>query len=343
MAPPPRAPLSSRPCSGRSSIRPLKEGSTLMKARAPTTELQDALDAEGEAKRLLAAEQRELRKVAVRASQQLHKTQRQAAAVALRAEWSARSCFPDRDKVLAVTAASDEQIYALSKRLNEAMCQAFPDNRTQNTYFAMFKLLDGDQSGLISLDEFTRMVRGILGLPSSRMDDDEVLSMWRWVDDDASGLINAGEFLRLMRIGWSGFLEEQQRMMQGGGRKRQAASVMQRPNWRAASSCVEPPWADAGTAVAKAEQERLNHYYVECSRNELFERASHLKKVARRCSEERMAWEGRVSGADTPRRDRPNGGAAVLAPLGARAGNARPSTSGAPQRPSSGGSRAAPM
>lgn len=46
----------------------------------------------------------------------------------------------------------------------------------------------------------------MLKMPHEAVSERELQAMWRWIDEDASGQVSVGEFVRLMRKGWAGYL-----------------------------------------------------------------------------------------------------------------------------------------
>ena len=69
------------------------------------------------------------------------------------------------------------------------------------SWFKLFRRVDVNGSGLISFDEFAKMVRSLLKLPTSLLSESRLEALWLALDADGSGLISSGEFGKLMRIG----------------------------------------------------------------------------------------------------------------------------------------------
>ena len=99
----------------------------------------------------------------------------------------------------AVEAASDEEVTALSKLLNEALV-IIPDPAAR-LWYKLFKVMDDDGSGRISYAELAGLVRTQLRLDKTALPDARLQAVWKAVDDDGSGYISAGEFGVFMRKG----------------------------------------------------------------------------------------------------------------------------------------------
>ena len=114
-------PLSSRPSSRASSIRPLDSASGLLRRRAlPTPALNQAVEFEEEAKRAFAAEQRELRKIAVQASKHLLQHKKRRAAATFRKESDGRTHRPStqRGAMPDVESASKSALFSVLDELD---------------------------------------------------------------------------------------------------------------------------------------------------------------------------------------------------------------------------------
>jgi len=62
------------------------------------------------------------------------------------------------------------------------------------SWFKLFRRVDVNGSGLISFDEFAKMVRSLLKLPTSLLSESRLEALWLALDADGSGLISSGEF-----------------------------------------------------------------------------------------------------------------------------------------------------
>lgn len=99
----------------------------------------------------------------------------------------------------AVEAASDEEVTALSKLLNEALV-IIPDPAAR-LWYKLFKVMDDDGSGRIAYAELSSLVRNQLRLDRSALPEARLQAAWKAIDDDGSGYISAGEFGVFMRKG----------------------------------------------------------------------------------------------------------------------------------------------
>ena len=142
-------------------------------------EVQPFLNREDEAKRRYVAAAAECHKVTASASKQLILAQRRARAVALREEYDEHTGKDLVAKLRDVQPATDEEVVDWAKKLNIAMCRKWPQEKGQSTYFKLFRFMDEDQSGLITLYELEKMTFELLHLsfPSATM-----ARIWRWVD-----------------------------------------------------------------------------------------------------------------------------------------------------------------
>ena len=142
-------------------------------------EVQPFLNREDEAKRRYVAAAAECHKVTASASKQLILAQRRARAVALREEYDEHTGKDLVAKLRDVQPATDEEVVEWAKKLNIAMCRKWPQEKGQSTYFKLFRFMDEDQSGLITLYELEKMTFELLHLsfPSATM-----ARIWRWVD-----------------------------------------------------------------------------------------------------------------------------------------------------------------
>jgi len=126
-----------------------------------------------------------------------HEAKRQAATEVAAKKKAALAAALRAEKLrgpLARTApASDEEVAALSTRLNLAMHRAFPPPATPS-WAKLFREADEDESGLLSYSEFAQLVRARLELPPSgagAVSDRLLRAAWRALDQ-GSGLLKAG-------------------------------------------------------------------------------------------------------------------------------------------------------
>ena len=98
------------------------------------------------------------------------------------------------------SAAAESTVVALSTRLNDRMAEMEPDP-LKRSWFALFKQIDVDRSGRISMDEFRGVVRNELKISPDEIHEAELQSLWLALDADLSGFVTAGEFGAFMRKG----------------------------------------------------------------------------------------------------------------------------------------------
>ena len=248
-------------------------------------ELTEVYDLEHAARIKFIESQRRVLKSASSTSRLLLAVTRRTEALALRAVSDEYSGKDLKEKLAEVPPAEDAAVVELATKLNTAMAHLYPQDKTQASYFKLFRHMDKDQSGLISLYEFEKMVREVLKIPVSKMPETEVQGMWRWVDADASGQISSGEFLKLMRGGWAGFLSERDEL-----RKRDPKSIFLRKNWEFAT--VRHPtsaWPIQTMSLAERRQ-----FYVDAARGEALERTSKLHAKANAMEERALAIQAKL-------------------------------------------------
>ena len=110
--------------------------------------------------------------------------------------------------------ATEKEVHELSVRFNgrlQQLCQE-PSSAfffrggsiggTQHySWFRLFKEMDANSSGLISLDELEFMLREHMHMHASELPDLQLRKLWLALDTDSSGSISVGEFSAFMRIG----------------------------------------------------------------------------------------------------------------------------------------------
>jgi hypothetical protein len=80
--------------------------------------------------------------------------------------------------------------------MNQKMAYFF-----EPSWYKLFKRVDQDGSGRISLLEFQCLVRDDLQISQQELAERILLSLWKVLDDDGSGFVTAGEFGKFMRQG----------------------------------------------------------------------------------------------------------------------------------------------
>ena len=282
--------LPPRPSTAGPAIR--RESRLLIPRQRPSGELNEVYDLEDETRHDFVAQSRHLHRCATASSMQVLHAARRTRAIAQKAERDEETGRDIKQKVAGIPKASDDEVVALSKRLNIAMCHIFVEARSQSCYFKLFRELDRDSSGLISYYEFKKMIRDVLKVPPSRMDDHEIDAMWRWVDWDTSGNIASGEFLRLMRCGWPAFVEEQRRLASIPRKHwpKAAALVLSRPNWNFASNCAGGAWPEVTTTL-----EEKRRFYVEVASRAAMDKARYYHQQARQFRAHEARWQDKAA------------------------------------------------
>ena len=96
--------------------------------------------------------------------------------------------------------ASDELVDSVVALLNGRLRQLYVDPQ-KRSWFKLFRQVDVDGSGLISFDEFKRMVRSELRVSALELPESPLRAVWLALDTDGSGHVTAGEFGKFMRRG----------------------------------------------------------------------------------------------------------------------------------------------
>ena len=96
--------------------------------------------------------------------------------------------------------ATAEELQQLSMELNVGLSTLGVDPKAR-TWFALFRYMDEDESGLISYPEMVRMVRHQLKLGRDAMPTAALQRIWLALDRDGSGQLCVGEFGAFMRLG----------------------------------------------------------------------------------------------------------------------------------------------
>lgn len=106
----------------------------------------------------------------------------------------------DVNKMLVtVTKASEDEVVAMAEQLTTKMASLFAGS--DRAWIKLFKFMDDDNNGRISYDELKTMVRKMLLLSKADLPEARLLAVWKAIDADANGFLSVGEFGRLMRKG----------------------------------------------------------------------------------------------------------------------------------------------
>lgn len=101
-----------------------------------------------------------------------------------------------------VPAATKEEMTDLSREFNEKMARTMLPHEQE--WYRIFKQVDTDKSGRITIDEFTEIVRKWLNFSPEKLPMTKLQGLWKALDEDSSGWISAGEFGRFMKLGEKG-------------------------------------------------------------------------------------------------------------------------------------------
>ena len=249
-------------------------------SRSPS-ELELAFAEELRARHLAASEHRTLLRTASAASRTILFEKRRTHVKALREEYDEQTGKDLAFKLRSIQPAKDEDLLRFAVELNVAMCRVWPESRSQSTYFRLYRLMDRDNSGLITYYELVKMCRDILKFTPQQMSEPKLLALWRSVDKDVSGTISAGEFLRVVRRGWPAFVQEQSRLSK-------TQDLLRRPNWNPANFIPhdKPAWNEQTMTLAEK-----HRFYIEAAQDEMTKRKERFERVARKYGRERQRWE----------------------------------------------------
>lgn len=243
-----------------------------------------ALNRENDAKHVAATHMRALRNSATAGSRSLLLARRRDNVIAIRKEWDEQTGKDLAARLSDIEPASDEVVTKMAIQLNMAMARVWPESRSQSSYFKLFKLMDKDHSGLITLYELGRVTRELLRVA---LTEELLLAVWKWVDSDGNGTIKSGEFLKFVRKGWDAFVAEQERL---SGKK--PIDLLRRPNWVDVSQVPfdRPVWKEQTMTLAQRRK-----FYLDSAHGEVLDRTRKFKEMARRSEAEAVSWEERVA------------------------------------------------
>ena len=294
----PSASLSSLPLPSPSHLPPVLRReptrtdlmpASLLQPLARPAELAHAMSQELDAKRMRATQHRTLLKRAATSAVQLTHTRRREDAAALRAEQAVYTGKDTADMIKSVQPMAIAEVDEFAAKLNVAMCQIWPESRSQSSYFKLFRLADRNNSGLIEYYEFLKIVREVLRIPERKMSEAQVRSLWRWADMDGNGQIGAGEFLRLIRRGWKAFLKEQERL------SKDTTNLLRRPNWNPGNNLPldRPAWLKESATDLAARQK----FYLHSATAEVLDRKRATEEAARRLEATEHEWTAKFEAA----------------------------------------------
>ena len=99
----------------------------------------------------------------------------------------------------AVEGASAEEMRKLAELFQKQMGPRGSASDLSSHVQRLFTRTDRDGTGLVTLDEFARMVRTDLRLGVAALPETRLLALWKGIDANENGFITAGEFGRFLR------------------------------------------------------------------------------------------------------------------------------------------------
>ena len=184
-------------------------------------------------------------------------------------------------------APADEAMIAALATMCNAKVVVLHDRQEKEsaatTWFGLFKRVDADGSGLITFTEWSKLVRGELGLGENEMGTRDLKAVWAALDTDSSGFISAAEWAAFMRKGEQPEAQNERKTRIALARKRQAASVREQ-DAVLALQCKEVKQRDDEARRSKAKRAReKRRQHVELAKSALAARnnAAHAEVRAR--------------------------------------------------------------
>ena len=98
-----------------------------------------------------------------------------------------------------VPKADEEEVRVLAEQLTSKMSELY--KASERSWIKVFKLVDGEQSGRLTYEQFLLMVRQHLKASVAEVSKAHLQSVWKAIDTEESGYIDVGEFGRFMKKG----------------------------------------------------------------------------------------------------------------------------------------------
>ena len=237
------------------------------------TPLAESARQEDEARHELASRQRSLSRTRTHGAKLLMRAERRSTRLQMRDRYATDSGQTLARRIEHVTPASEEAATNLAVELNLAMTAMYPENL--KPYFSLFRVVDDDDTGLMSFDEFSHMARRLLKLdvPQSKLE-----ALWKFVDTDSSGYISLGEFVRLMRRGWDGCIAKLERIDRLRAERGQAGGITSRPKWQ--NMPFRKPTGTAYWQVDAMSAEQKRVHFLDCAHKNTLERTDEMQSRA---------------------------------------------------------------
>jgi Ca2+-binding EF-hand superfamily protein len=136
---------------------------------------------------------------AVRSRMQAVSEKRAAESAAQKAEQERRVGLSLAKQLAGIEKATKEEVVALAEQLTTKLTALFPGSH--RGWIKLFKSMDDDGNGRITFEEMQIMVRQKLQLDKSELPEGKLRAVWKAIDADASGFLSVGEFGRFMKKG----------------------------------------------------------------------------------------------------------------------------------------------
>ena len=182
-------------------------------------------------------------------------------------------------------APADEALVAALATMCNAKVMVLHDRNEKEsaptTWFGLFKRVDSDSSGLITFAEWSKLVRGELGLGEHEMGQRDLKAVWVALDTDSSGFISAAEWAAFMRKGEQPEAQNDRKERIALARKRMAATVREQ-DAVLALQCKEVKQRDDEARRSKAKRDReKRRQHRELAKSALAERNNAARQGVR--------------------------------------------------------------
>jgi len=92
---------------------------------------------------------------------------------------------------------NEDEVKEIAANFNLKLDKIIPKGSAQS-WWALYKDIDEDQSGLITFEEFASATRERLGIKPTQLSDNKLMALWCVLDADNSGYLESGEFHTFM-------------------------------------------------------------------------------------------------------------------------------------------------
>ena len=112
---------------------------------------------------------------------------------------TAQFTFTNRVEAVRKGSLGPEDAKLLSVQLNQRVNEVMKDQGgDQDDWFALFKVIDNDSSGLLEYSELEQAIRGTLHFTEDELSVAKFKALWITLDEDDSGMVETAEFQRFM-------------------------------------------------------------------------------------------------------------------------------------------------